>query len=620
MRRPAAGGTGAASATSVLIVTIDTLRADRLGVYGATNVATPNIDALAREGAWAPQATVHAPLTRPSHASLFTGRSRRTRHPRQRRPPLAPDVPLLSERFKREGFATGAFIASAVLDRQSGLDRGFDRYSDRFDAGADRKPGDVVVAEAIEWMKGSQRGLRLGAPLRSACPVLPPGRYAAEYAGRPYDGTVAWSDELVGRLVSALREAGRSTARCSSSRRITARRWANTARTCTAISSTRPRCACRSSSAGPASSRARASRAWRAPSTCSRRLSRWRARRRATGHVRPKPRAALARGHDRRRAVVRRVARAASALRMERPARRARRTLEVHPRAETRALRPGPRSGRAAQPGGRRAGARARAARQPRGAAEGGADLGAYRTRRRPASRRRCSSALARWATSGPGGLAEPRKSAAASRSEGQARRLQGAERADAAGARGAPLRPPGRRRGAAPGGGATRRRQLRDPLLPRARLRWARAMAGGGGRIRAGHGEAAGRRRGVARTGREPRRAARRRGRRAGVREARVARARATRSRSCSSARPTATSRGTRTPARHPRGAGARSEAGAVPGIRWGRSSARADRWRRRNGRSAEATTREPDNGLYAYNRGLALQQLGRRDEALAS
>ena len=59
--------------TNLLIVTIDTLRADRLGVYGAANVSTPQIDRLAREGAWAPQADVHAPLTRPSHASLFTG-------------------------------------------------------------------------------------------------------------------------------------------------------------------------------------------------------------------------------------------------------------------------------------------------------------------------------------------------------------------------------------------------------------------------------------------------------------------------------------------------------------------------------------------------------------------
>src|SRR6266540_6551256 len=71
---PAAPARPLAVASGVLIVTVDTLRADRVGVYGAKNVETPNIDRLAREGAWAPQATVHVPLTRPSHVSLFTGR------------------------------------------------------------------------------------------------------------------------------------------------------------------------------------------------------------------------------------------------------------------------------------------------------------------------------------------------------------------------------------------------------------------------------------------------------------------------------------------------------------------------------------------------------------------
>src|SRR2546423_1307912 len=58
---------------NVLVVTIDTLRADRLGIYGAANVATPVIDRLAREGAWAPQADAQSPLTRPSHVSIFSG-------------------------------------------------------------------------------------------------------------------------------------------------------------------------------------------------------------------------------------------------------------------------------------------------------------------------------------------------------------------------------------------------------------------------------------------------------------------------------------------------------------------------------------------------------------------
>src|SRR5205085_2495857 len=94
----------------------------------------------------------------PSHVSLFTGRYPDEHGIRDNISlPLAADVPLLAERFQRAGFATGAFIASAVLDRQSGLGRGFDLYSDRFDPGADRKPGDVVAAEAIGWLQGKKK-------------------------------------------------------------------------------------------------------------------------------------------------------------------------------------------------------------------------------------------------------------------------------------------------------------------------------------------------------------------------------------------------------------------------------------------------------------------------------
>lgn len=198
-----------ATPANVLVVTIDTLRADRLGVYGAAHVATPAIDRLAREGAWVPNATVHAPLTRPSHASLFTGRYPDEHGIRDNvSAPLAAGVPLLAERFKRDGLATAAFVASVVLERQSGLDRGFDVYSDRMPAGGDRRPGDAVVTEAVEWLKGKSRFFAWVHLYDPHAPYVPPGRYAGEYAGRPYDGVVAWSDELIARLVDALRASG----------------------------------------------------------------------------------------------------------------------------------------------------------------------------------------------------------------------------------------------------------------------------------------------------------------------------------------------------------------------------------------------------------------------------
>jgi choline-sulfatase len=195
--------------SAVLVVTIDTLRADRIGVYGATNVETPNIDRLAREGAWVPQADVHVPLTRPSHASLFTGLYPAEHGIRDNvSPPLPGDVPLLAEAFKRAGWPTAAFVASTVLDRQSGLARGFDVYADRFENGADRRSGDRVVAEAVQWMRGKRSFFTWVHLYDPHAPYLPPEPYASRYAGRPYDGTVAWSDELVGRLVAPLRDAG----------------------------------------------------------------------------------------------------------------------------------------------------------------------------------------------------------------------------------------------------------------------------------------------------------------------------------------------------------------------------------------------------------------------------
>ena len=118
-------------------------------------------------------------------------------------------MPVLAEAFKHAGFSTAAFVAAPVVDRQSGLARGFDVYSDRFDAGVDRKPGDVVVAEAGGWIKSTRSKFFGWVHLFDPhAPYQPPGRYAAEYRDRPYDGTVAWADELIGRLLAALRDAG----------------------------------------------------------------------------------------------------------------------------------------------------------------------------------------------------------------------------------------------------------------------------------------------------------------------------------------------------------------------------------------------------------------------------
>jgi arylsulfatase A-like enzyme/Flp pilus assembly protein TadD len=208
-----------APARHVVIVTIDTLRADRLGCYGAGDVATPRLDRIAAEGALAVEASAHVPLTRPSHVSLFTGLLPTEHGIRDNvSPAVVPRVPLLAERFRESGFATAAFVSSVVLESQSGLDRGFDVYSDRFEGeGGDaqflstvQRKGEETLGEAVAWLK-AQGGKRVFLWLHlyePHDPYEPPEPYASRYAGRPYDGEVAFADELFGRLDDALASAG----------------------------------------------------------------------------------------------------------------------------------------------------------------------------------------------------------------------------------------------------------------------------------------------------------------------------------------------------------------------------------------------------------------------------
>jgi choline-sulfatase len=208
-----------ATARHVVIVTIDTLRADRLGCYGARDVATPRLDRIAASGALAVEASAHVPLTRPSHVSIFTGLLPLEHGIRDNvSPAVVPGVPLLAELFRKDGFATGAFVSSVVLESQSGLDRGFDVYADSFLGSSGdapflntvQKKGEKTIEEAVAWLRG-QSGRRVFLWLHlyePHDPYEPPEPYASRYSGRPYDGEVAYSDELVGRFEDALASLG----------------------------------------------------------------------------------------------------------------------------------------------------------------------------------------------------------------------------------------------------------------------------------------------------------------------------------------------------------------------------------------------------------------------------
>jgi choline-sulfatase len=205
----------------LVIVTIDTLRADRLGAYGSTTVPTPHFDRIAREGVRALDATAHVPITRPSHASLFTARYPAEHGVRDNISlPLAASVPTLAEALKAEGFATAAFVSTFVLSSQSGLDRGFDHYDDDFatdgpdgamrSLGSVQRRGDDTVARVEQWLDARSPDIRakptaLWVHLYDPHdPYEPPEPFATRFADRLYDGEVAWTDTLLGRLRASL--------------------------------------------------------------------------------------------------------------------------------------------------------------------------------------------------------------------------------------------------------------------------------------------------------------------------------------------------------------------------------------------------------------------------------
>ncbi|MFN7979613.1 MAG: sulfatase-like hydrolase/transferase [Vicinamibacterales bacterium] len=209
------------TARHLVVVTIDTLRADRLGAYGNTSVPTPNIDRLAREGARALDATTHVPITRPSHTSLFTARYPSEHGVRDNiARPLAADVPTLAELLHGQGFATAAFVSSVVLAKQSGLHRGFDSYDDHFDVDtrdvtfvdAVQRRGDATIGAVERWLdartpetqaKRTALWVHLYDPHD---PYEPPEPFASQFRGREYDGEVAWTDTLIGRLRATLEQ------------------------------------------------------------------------------------------------------------------------------------------------------------------------------------------------------------------------------------------------------------------------------------------------------------------------------------------------------------------------------------------------------------------------------
>jgi len=203
---------------NVLLVTLDTLRADRLGCYGRSAAMTPVIDRLASEGTVLLAVSAPTPVTLPSHATILTGSY----------PPghgvrsngvftLAPDRQTLAETLSAAGYRTGAFVSAFVLDHRFGLDQGFQTYDDelperdpvaRFAYMAERR-ADRTCDRLIAWLEtGTGAGRPFFAWLHLFDPhqdYMPPEPFLEQFDHDPYDGEIAFTDFQLGRVLAALR-------------------------------------------------------------------------------------------------------------------------------------------------------------------------------------------------------------------------------------------------------------------------------------------------------------------------------------------------------------------------------------------------------------------------------
>jgi len=202
----------------VLLVTIDTLRADALGYAGNARSETPWIDRLAAGGVRFSGAQAHNVVTLPSHANILSGRLPFAHGVRDNAGfRLPPDLPTLATLLAARGYRTGAFVSAFTLDSQFGLDRGFSVYDDSFTSGRapvafelPERAAAETVALARRWMDaGDGRPTFTWVHLYDPhAPYVPPEPFASRFAGQPYLGEVAATDAALEPLLRPLLEAG----------------------------------------------------------------------------------------------------------------------------------------------------------------------------------------------------------------------------------------------------------------------------------------------------------------------------------------------------------------------------------------------------------------------------
>src|SRR5262245_37641685 len=212
-----ANGSGSAAGAPVVVISVDTLRADHLPAYGYRGVATPGLDALRKDSVLFENAYSHVPLTLPSHTTLFTGLLPPQNGVRDNLGyALGPGPATLASALKAKGYATGGAVSSIVLSHATGVSRGFDFYEDsveptRMNQTLSRvqRDGAETTALLAEWVHARGEGpffafLHLFEP---HSPYEPPEPYRSRYP-LAYDGEIARADEIVGAFLKGLKERG----------------------------------------------------------------------------------------------------------------------------------------------------------------------------------------------------------------------------------------------------------------------------------------------------------------------------------------------------------------------------------------------------------------------------
>ena len=203
---------------NVLLITMDTVRADRIGAYGYTRGATPALDRLAREGVRFADATTQAPLTAPAHVALLTGLYPARIGVRDNAATPIPDaVTTAAEAFKAGGYRTGGFVGAFILTAPYGFAQGFDVFDADFPNFSDsmklqvQRRGAAVVDAALKWLEGGgPQPFFAWVHLYDAhAPYDAPPPFGARFRTSPYDGEIAYIDDCIGRLVAALQPGGR---------------------------------------------------------------------------------------------------------------------------------------------------------------------------------------------------------------------------------------------------------------------------------------------------------------------------------------------------------------------------------------------------------------------------